>query len=590
MGIATRISNKLEFIKKLELCPLALNLYIDKYSFSMFLKDIIAGIKIFLLLFPVAFSLPFFCGTYPTQGIIACAVAALIGIIFGGSKYQISSIAFPICVVTFEIISKYQYKGLLYTAIFIAVILVIFGLLRLSEVLKYISYSFVSALSVYVALSIIVSQVQYILGINSIQSSQGLLENITLLRGNLENATLGGFISATLFILPIFLLRIFLKGFSPFFFYIVIGCTIAYIGSLDLIPLTFEIKTIGKEIITSQAIDNILTISNTVPSQTFLANALSYAFAISLVIASQACFCTNISSSITGDRRVQTNAELISTGISSLVSVACGGLLVSPNTGFTLKNVEYKTKTIIGSIIITMLAGIFIFFSDIVLKFVPINCISSILLILASSELINKKITQYFNLKSSESCTFLITLIVVIYFGFIPATIVGFTMSSMFFARRMVRIKDAMVHTTKDHDTGAAEFMANKNGFSNTLKIPEHILKKIEVVQVTNVLFLNIAKLVEENLGKKGKFPSALIIYFKNVPYIDGDGLIAIKQIVKDATLHGAIVVISGTNGVLLDILQRKAEEENSDGKFGYVIPNFSDAIQQITKRLTPVG
>jgi SulP family sulfate permease len=493
-------------------------------------------------------------------------------------------------VVAFEITSKYQYKGMLYTAIFVSVILVVFGLLRLSEVLKYISYSFISALSVYVALSIIVNQAQYILGINSIQSSQGLLENFTLLSGGLDNVTLEGVTIAALFMLPIFLLKIFLKGFSPFFFYIATGCAVAYINSLDILPGIFEIKTIGKEIITGQSPDNILTIANTLPSQTFLANALNYAFVISLIIASQVCFCTNVSSSITGDNRVQTNAELISTGISNLASIACGGLFVSPNMGFTLKNVEYKIKTIISSIVVVILSGIFIFFSDTILRFVPINCISSILIIFASSELINKKVAQYFNLRSSESYIFFITLIVVMYFGFISATIVGFTMSSVFFAKRMVRIKDATVHTTKDHDTGAVEFMANKNGLSDTLKIPEYILKKIEVIQVTNILFLNIAKLVEENLSTKGKFPSALIIYLKNVPYIDGEGLIAIKQIVKNSMLHGAIVVISGTNGVLLNILQQKAEDEKADGKFGYIIPNFSDAIRQTVKRLEKFG
>lgn len=586
MKITKVIAARLEGVKRMEMCPSLLNLYVNRYSFSLLLNDIFAGIKIFLLLFPIAFSLAFFCGASPVQGIISCAIAAAVAAVFGGSKYQITSIALPICVITFEIISKYQYKGLLVTAVFVSALLILFGLLRISEVLKHISYAFVSALSIYVVLAIITNQAQYILGINTIQSSQGLLENFDLLKGNLENMTSSGIMTCLGFMLPLVVLKMFFRGFSPFFLYIALGTIVAYIGELGYLPGFIEIKTIGKELVAGQAIDNITTISKSMPSQTVLGNALNYAFVIALVIASQACFCTNVSSSITGDRRLQTNMELISSGISNFASVACGGLFVSPDINFSLKNIQFKSKTIISMIVFAALCYGFISFSNEIMRYMPVYCISSILIVYAMFEFFNRQLSQYLNFKSNDCYIFIATLFIALYFGFISAVIVGFTMSSVFFSKRMIRIKDASVHTTKNHDTGAIEFMTNKNGFSKSQNIPEYILDKIEVIQVSNILFLNIAKVVEEALTARGKFPSVIIIYFKNVPFLDGEAISSLKNLVKNAKKKDAIVMVSGTNGMLLDILQQKAESEKSNDVFGYIIPNFEEAIRQTVKRL----
>lgn len=587
MNIAQKMSSKLEFVRRLGLCPSILNLYVDRYSVKFFMNDVISGIKIFLLLFPIAFSLAFFCGASPIQGMISCAVASFVSVILGGSKYQIASIALPICVLTFEISLKYQYKGLFYTATFAAIILAGFGILKISNVLKHISYAFISALTVYVILSIVINQLQYVLGINSIQSSQGLLENISLFKENLENLSMNGLLTAAMFILPIILLKSFIKGFSPFLIYLFLGCAITYCFSSGIIPEWFEIKTIGSEMIaTTSALDNIATMSSSSPSQTLLTSTMNYAFVIAIIVACEACFCTNMSSSITGDNRLQTNIELISTGISNFLSVALGGLFVSPNISLSMRNIKLESKTTIPILISACLCLIFIYYNDTIVRFAPINCISCILIVFAFSELINKKIKQYLNIRSYDSYIFWITIVMALYFGFIPATIVGFAISCVFFAERMVKIKDANVHSTRNHDSGAIEFMTNKNGFANSMNIPQKILDKIEVIQVSNILFLNIAKIVEEALSAQGKFPSALVIYFNNVPYFDGEAFDSLKELVKKAKEKKAMVIVSGTNGMLLDILKQKASTEKYSDAFGYIIPDFKDAISQTVNRL----
>lgn len=588
MNVTQSMSNRLELVRKLGLCPSILNLYVERYSFKFLLNDMLSGFKMFLCLFPVAFALAFFCGGSPIQGLISCAVASAISVVLGGSKYQIASLSLPICVLTFEILIKYQYKGLFYTALFVSLILFLFGILKISSILKHISHAFISALSIYAIMLIVINQLQYILGMNSIQSSQSLLENIGLFRENLENMTKDGLLTLGIFMIPIILCKSFFRGTFGFFVYLALGCTVAYVFNAGLVPELFEIKTIGREIITSQsALDTIFTMSGTAPSQTFLSNSINYAFVMALIIACEACFCTNVSASITGDNRLQSNVELISSGISNFVSVALGGMLVSPNINFSVKNIKSKSKTIIPLVVIALLCSVCIYYNDLIMRFLPTYCLSAILLVYGSSELITRKISQYFRTKSRETYIFWITLILALYFGFTSATVVGFAVSCVFFAERMVKIKDANVHTTRNHDSDAVEFMINKNGFMNSLNIPQKLLDQIEVIQVSNILFLNIAKVVEEALTAQGKFPSVLIIYFNNVPYFDNDAFDLLRELVKIAKSKKAVVMISGTNGMLLDILRQKASTEKYNDAFGYIVPDFKTAIQQTVMRLS---
>jgi SulP family sulfate permease len=530
--------------------------------------------------------LAFFCGESPVNGIISCAVAAAVSAVFGGSKYQITSVSLPLCVITFDILARYQYKGLLFTAVFVSAILILFGISRMSGILKHISYAFIAAISCYVFAAIIFNQLQCILGIDSIQSTQGIRENFNLLYDNFKNIKADNIIYCIAFLLPLIVLKMFIRGFAPFLIYIVLGCLVVYALELGYIPYSFDIKTIEKELLCGQSIDNIFTISHSLLPNTVLSATLNYAFIIAIIIGAEACFCTNISKSITGDKRVQSNMELISSGISNFASVACGGLFVSPDINFSLKHISLKTKTIISLLILAALSYLFVLFNHEFMKYIPLQCISGILLVYAFSEIFSRNFMQYFDYRTNDCYIFFITLIVAIYFGLIPAVIVGFTASNMFFAKRMIRIKDATVHTTKKHDTGPIEFMSNKNGFSTSQQIPTDILKKIEVIQVFNILSLNIAKVIEGALTARGSYPSVLIIYFQNIPFMDQEAFVSLKQIVHRASRRGGIVMVTGTNGMLLEIIQQKAAKDNAGNAFGYIMPDFSEAIRKTIYRL----
>ncbi|MDR2458593.1 MAG: hypothetical protein LBD43_00655 [Holosporales bacterium] len=584
--MSRRVAHALEQIRQLELCPSVLNLYVDKYSGKSLMNDIFSGIRMFLLATPIALAIAYFCGVSPTLGIVSTGVSAIVGALIGGSKYQISTIALAVCVPTLEMMARYQYKGLLTMATFTAIILVVFGILRISDTMRYVAQSFLAALGTHVALLITTSQLQHIMGIGLPQTDIGLPGSISALSAGLKDLKIDILITALAYIVPLATLRILIRGTAPYIIYLAIGAITAYALDAGIVPNLIEIKTVGRELIGTGMYENIATIAKTLPPQTVLMNTLTYAFVVALVIGTQTCFATSVASSITGDSRIQHNAELIATGVANFASVACGGLPVAPDITSSLTNISFRAATIAPVLVIVAISVGYVMYDDDILRYIPIHCMPSILIVYSLSELVGKKPIQYMNLRTKESCIFWITLIVAVYFGFVPAVIVGFTVSNMLFSKRMVNIKDATVQSVKKHDTYVDEFMTNKNGYSNSLAISRDVLNKIEVVQITNALLLNIAEVIEEALSRKGKYPSILILYFKNIPYLDGDGLNMMKRLAAKSTKAGGTLIVSGTNGILMDIIQQKAEETGSGDVYGYIIPNFKVAIQQALKRL----
>ncbi|MDR1365004.1 MAG: hypothetical protein LBJ42_00250, partial [Holosporales bacterium] len=508
-----------------------MNIYVDRYSTKSLINDVIAGARILLLTTPIALAIAFACGVSPMHGLLSVGIAAACNAVLGGSKYQVSSIALSVMIPIIELQAKYQYKGLLVTSILVAIILATLGTLRMSDTMRHVTRTFLAAITTYTLLLVVISQLQFIIGTEAVPAIHGFKEGCAALYASFKNLDTQGLKTVLTYLAPMIILKAVMRGSTPYAIYIG-GCAIiAYLVSERILPELIEIKTIGSKLLDMGAYENIATIAKTVPKQTALADALTYAFAIAIVIGTKTCIATNVAASVTGDRKIQYNAELIATGVANFASAACGGLLVAPDITYSLANISYKSKTVTSVIVVAALAICAVLYGGDALRYAPIYCMPGILIVYAVTALAKARLTQYANLSSRESYVFWITLAVAICFGFIPAVIVGFTAANMLFAKRMVNIKDATVRSVKNHDVNVSEFMTNKNGYSGSMGISRNLLDKIEVIQVTNALLLNIAEVTEEALSRKGRYPSVIIIYLKNVPYVDGEGLKALKRL-----------------------------------------------------------
>ena len=130
------------------------------------IKDIIAGIIVGIVALPLAIAFAVASGVSPEKGIITAIVAGFIISTFGGSRVQIGGPTGAFIIILYGIIEQYGIDGLLISTIMAGIFLVIFGVLKLGNLLKYFPHPLIVGFTSGIALVIFSTQIKDALGLN----------------------------------------------------------------------------------------------------------------------------------------------------------------------------------------------------------------------------------------------------------------------------------------------------------------------------------------------------------------------------------------------------------------------------------------
>jgi SulP family sulfate permease len=160
-------------------------------------RDFSAGLIVAMTAIPMAMGFAMAMGLRPEQGIIAGALACIVGRTFGGSKYQVYGPTAAFIPVIASLIFKYgeqnggtaaQAHGfLIFVSIIAGIILMIMGLTGLGKYAKIVPNSIVVGFTIGIAIAIALTNFEDILGIESAAGTIGQDEDIK--GGLLQNMT-----------------------------------------------------------------------------------------------------------------------------------------------------------------------------------------------------------------------------------------------------------------------------------------------------------------------------------------------------------------------------------------------------------------
>lgn len=158
-------------------------------------RDASAGLVVALTAIPMAMGFAMAMGLRPEQGIIAGAIACIVGRTFGGSKYQVYGPTAAFIPVIAALIAKYganaQGHGFLVLVSIIAgLVLMAMGLLGMGRFAKLVPNSIVVGFTVGIAVAIALTNAEDILGVESIRDLFGQDEDI---RGGLIHNLIAAF-------------------------------------------------------------------------------------------------------------------------------------------------------------------------------------------------------------------------------------------------------------------------------------------------------------------------------------------------------------------------------------------------------------
>ena len=127
---------------------------LKNYNRKTFMADLMAGIIVGIVALPLAIAFGIASGVTPEKGIITAIVAGLIISVFGGSRVQIGGPTGAFIIIIYGIIQQYGFEGLTIATLMAGAFLVMFGLLRLGTIIKYIPYPIVVGFTSGIAVTI----------------------------------------------------------------------------------------------------------------------------------------------------------------------------------------------------------------------------------------------------------------------------------------------------------------------------------------------------------------------------------------------------------------------------------------------------
>ncbi len=339
-------------------------------------RDFSAGLIVAMTAIPMAMGFAMAMGMRPEQGIIAGAMACLVGRTFGGSKYQVYGPTAAFIPVIASLMGKYDHGFLIFVSIISGVILMIMGLLGTGKIVKLVPNSIVVGFTVGIGVTIALTNLDSVLGIR-IQGG-GLIAVLSGIASNL--GSMNGY--AVLIGLGTFLVTRYLLRVSIF-----IPAPLIALGVATTLGATL-LQGTGLTLVADRygEIPNNFFVFTppTMPavSSGMLLDLAYYVIAIVFVSAIESLLCSSMADRLAGNTRTPFNPdkEFWGQGLVQIITPLINGF---PCTGALA-----RTATSIKSGAVTPLAGYFKFALKLgmayylagYLNLVPMACIGGILL------------------------------------------------------------------------------------------------------------------------------------------------------------------------------------------------------------------
>ena len=136
------------------------------YTREQFVKDVVAGIIVAIIALPLSIALALASGVTPEKGIYTAITAGFVISFLGGSRVQIAGPTAAFATIVAGIVAKNGMDGLIIATLLAGVILILMGLLRLGNLIKFIPYTITTGFTSGIAVTIVIGQLKDFFGIS----------------------------------------------------------------------------------------------------------------------------------------------------------------------------------------------------------------------------------------------------------------------------------------------------------------------------------------------------------------------------------------------------------------------------------------
>lgn len=503
------------------------------YDKKTFMSDLMAGIIVGIVALPLAIAFGIASGVTPEKGIITAIVAGLVISLFGGSKVQIGGPTGAFIIIIYGIIQKYGFEGLTIATLMAGFFLVLFGLLRLGTIIKYIPYPIVVGFTSGIAVTIFTTQIKDLFGLTLPSNPSDFIEKWGVYLQNFNTidpwCTLIGVASVVVIaVTPRFSKKI------P--------------GSLIAIILMTIVALLLKNfagVLSIETIGDRFSISNELPAAQVpdmnwetIKSLVSPAITIAILGAIESLLSATVADGVIGDHH-DSNTELVAQGLANIASPLFGGIPATGAIARTMTNINNGGKTPVAGIIhAVVLLLIFLFLMPLA-KYIPMACLAGVLVVVSYGMCGWRSFLELMKNPKSDVTVLLITFFLTIIFDLTIAIEVGLIIACLLFMKRMSETTDVKAITEEIDLNQDAEF---STGNLDHLIIPQGV----EVYEINGPYFFGAGNKFEEIMASFGDRPKVRIIRMRKVPFVDSTGIHNLTNLCEMSKKEGIQIVLSG--------------------------------------------
>lgn len=515
---------------------------LKNYSKAQFSADAMAGVIVGIVALPLAIAFGIASGVGPTEGLVTAIIAGFLISLLGGSKVQIGGPTGAFIVIIYGIIQQHGLGGLMIATMMAGVLLVLIGVFKLGNVIKFVPYPVVVGFTGGIALTIFSTQMNDLFGFGIEKVPANFIDKWICYFQNVTHVNWWAFgigIVSLLIIryssriskkIPGSLVAIIVMTFVAWVLKSFCGVTtITTIGDLYELPTSIPAPKLPE--ISFGESGNLLGL---------MRDLFPSAFTIAMLGAIESLLSAMVADGVIGDKH-NSNTELIAQGIANIASPLFGGIPATGAIARTMTNINNGGKTPVAGLIHAVVLLLVLLLLGRLVGLIPMPCLAAVLIMVSYNMSGWRTFRMLAKNPKADFAVLLVTFLLTVIFDLTVAIEVGLIASIALFLKRT---NEATVirSFTNEIDPGDNIDVAVHE---EKLIIPEGV----EVYEIDGPYFFGIANKFDE-IAKAvvGKEYKVRIIRMRKVSFIDSTGIHNLELLCEGCKRNGMTVVLSGVN------------------------------------------
>lgn len=530
---------------KHEFEPQLITVFKKGYPSGQFIPDLTAGVLTGIVALPLAIAFAIASGVKPEQGLYTAIIAGVIISLLSGSRVQIGGPTGAFIVVVFAIVQKFGINGLAVATIMAGIMLVIMGLIKLGNAIKYIPYPVTVGFTSGIALIIAITQIKDFFGLQTGEMPAELTGKIQSLATSFNTVSWPALGVGAASIAIMLTCRKISTRIPGALIAILLSTVVSAVFALPLDTINSRFGSVPTSLpMPSLPHINMELIITMFPS----------AITIALLAGIESLLSAVVADGMTGFKH-RSNAELIAQGAANIISPLFGGIPATGAIARTATNIKNGGRTPLAGIIhaVTLLL-ILIFFGKWA-GLIPMASLSAVLLVVAYNMSEWKLFVRMFKSPKSDSAIMLITFLLTVIVDLTVAIQVGVVLAALLFMHRMESVSDAKLVGYSDPDQESEE---DDDHNINNYTIPAGV----EIFEINGPFFFGAAAKFKDSVSFVEKKPRVLVLRMRHVNAIDATGIRALEDIVASMKTMHTTLLISGLKKQPAKVLKRSGTLE----------------------------